>query len=185
MSVASGRLPSAGFVAICAVCVAVVLFFAWALGTPPLDRVWEIHHLAKIGELGRLTAEDRALLEKAMAEHDELARDLLDGHALGIITAHIDGWIATPVATLLRTPESEVRELRIDVQAPQDLFPVEVAVRGGSWSERRELVEHGALAVTLPAPKSGTEIVEVEIAALNLEADPALLEARITWEDQP
>jgi hypothetical protein len=184
MSVASGRLPSAGFVAVCAVCVAVVLFFAWALGTPTLDRVWTIHHLTKIGELGRLSEEDRALLERAMAEHDELARDLLDGHALGIITAHKNGWIATPVATMLRTPESRARELRIDVQAPQDLFPVEIGVRGPSWRERRELTEHGALAVPLPEPKNGAEIVEVEVVPGSPEADPALLEARITWEGQ-
>jgi hypothetical protein len=185
MSVASGRLPSVGFVALCLVCVAVVLFFVWALRTPVLERVWTIHHLTKIGELDRLSERDKALLGQAMAEHEDLTRDLLDGHELGIITAHVDGWIAAPVATLLRTPESTARELKIDVQAPQELFPVQILVRGGDWKERREVKGHGVVALPLPAPDDGPEIVEVEAEAEDDDADHSLLGVRITWEAQP
>lgn len=185
MSVASGRLPSVGFVAFCLVCVAVVLFFIWALSTPALDRVWTIHHLTKIGEINRLNKKDKALLRQAMTEHDDLTRDLLDGHELGIITAHIDGWIAASVATLLRTPESEARKLEIDVQAPQELFPVEIRVRGGNWKERREATEHGVVAIPLPTPESGPEIVEVAVESKDPEADSSLLGIRITWEAEP
>lgn len=186
MSVKSGRLPSPGLIAVLATYVAVALFFAWALVTPPLERVWEIHHLMKIGELHRLDAGDRAVLARAMAEHEELARDLLDGHELGIISEHLDGWITAPAATLLRTGESRsIEALEIDVQSHDDLLPLTVVVRGDSWEEERWFERRGQVAIPFPPPAGEAEIVEVEIEAAESFADTAVIGVRIHWEGQP
>jgi hypothetical protein len=186
MSVKSGRLPSPGFVAVIVTYLAVALFFVWALTTPPLQRVWEIHHLMKIGELYRLDEDDRALLQRAMAEHEDLARDLLDGHELGIVSEHQDGWITTPFATLLRTGESaSVTALEIDVQAHDDLLPLTIVVRGESWTEQRRAKEHGPIAIPIPPPEQGAEIVEVELGGEKHFADASVIGVRVSWEVRP
>jgi len=185
MSVKSGRLPSPGFVAILVVYAAAASFFVWALHTPPLQRVWEIHHLLKIGELDQLDKADHRLLERAMDDYPKLARDLLDGHAIGIVSAHLDGWIAAPDATLIRTADSaSVRELEIDVQAPVDALPIEILVRGAGFEERREATAHGIVTVPLPAPGDEPEIVEVSLRA-NESDGGSMPGVRITWEDRP
>jgi len=186
MSVKSGRLPSPGLIAVLVTYVAVALFFVWGLATPPLERVWEIHHLMKIGELYRLDNDDRALLEQAIAEHEDLARDLLDGHELGIISEHLDGWITTPAATLLRTGDSgSVAALEIDVQAHDDLLPLTIVVRGKSWKQQRKAEVRGRLVLPIPPPQDGPEIVEVEIEGKQLFADSSVIGVRVDWEGQP
>jgi hypothetical protein len=184
MSVRSGRLPSAGFVAIVSTLVAVAAFFAWGMAQPPLDRVWEIHHLLKIGKMDHLKGRDRALLGRELIEHRGLARDLLDGHPLGIISASSDGWLGSPSATLLRTPDSAaIRSLDIDVQTPLDLLPVDIVVRGDSWKEERRATGHGVITLALPAPRGGPEIIEILVRGKGLSDDPSVLGIRVTWED--
>ena len=186
MSVKSGRLPSPGFLAVIVTYAAVVAFFFWGLATPPLHRVWEIHHLMKIGELYQLDEGDRALLEQAMAEHEDLTRDLLDGHELGIISEHLDGWITTPAATLLRTADAAaVGALEIDVQAHDDLLPLEVVVRGDGWKEKHEAERRGRISIPIPAPPGGPEIIEIEIRARQHFADSSVIGVRIFWEGRP
>jgi hypothetical protein len=38
------RLPSIGFVAVVLTYGSSVAFLAWGMTTPPLDRVWVLHH---------------------------------------------------------------------------------------------------------------------------------------------
>jgi hypothetical protein len=186
MSVASGRLPSVGFVAVCLTAVAVVLFFIWGLSKPPLERIWEIHHLLKIGEMDRLSSIDKTLLERLMAEHGDLARDLLDGDEIGIISAHRAGWIASPTATMLRTSGSAaVKALEIDVQTHDDLLPLTIVVRGKGWKEQREAEERGRLEVPLPPSKGQDEVIEVRIKGDRLVADASVIGVRVTWEARP
>jgi len=186
MSVKSGRLPSPGFLAIIATYVALVLFFAWGLATPPLERVWELHHLLKIGEIHLLDADDRALLERAMDEHEDLARDLLDGHEIGIVSEHLDGWITAPAATLLRTAESgSIASLAIDVQTHDDLLPLEVVVRGPGWKEQREVKERGRLVIPIPPPEGGPQVVDVEIEVEQSVAESSVIGVRLDWEAEP
>jgi len=186
VSVGSGKLPSVGFVAVVATYAATAAFFAWGLAKPPLQRVWELHHLMKIGEIGRLDEADRELLEREMDERDALARDLIDGREIGIVSAHLDGWIATRDATLIRTPEAaSVRELGIDVQAPDDLLPLEISIRGDGFEETREAAVHGLLRVPLPAPGDGPELIEVSVRGERSGGDTARMGVRITWEGAP
>jgi len=184
MSVSSGRLPSAGFVAIILTAAASAALFAWGFAQPPLDRVWEIHHLMKIGAMTRLDAEDRRLLAEELEKHPDLARDLLDGHAIGIISASIDGWLHTPGATLLRTPESaSVKALTLDVHTPEDLLPVRLVLHGDSWREERAVAAQGAVTLPLPPPGDEAEVIELEVGGGGLGSDPSALGLRVTWED--
>ncbi|HUT78413.1 MAG TPA: hypothetical protein VM285_12035 [Polyangia bacterium] len=186
MSVSSGRFPSAGFVALCATLAAAAAFFAWGLRTPPLERVWTIHHELKIGRMDRLAQGDRRLLEEQLALHAGLGPDLLDGAWFGLISAHRDGWIAGARATLLRTAKSAgVRALELDVQAPDEALPIAITVRGTSWSKRLDVKEHGPVSVELPPPGGGTEIVEVEIGEPRQGGAAARPSVRISWRDGP
>jgi hypothetical protein len=186
MSVASGRWPSAGFVAFCLVLAMAAAFFAWGLRTPPLERVWEIHHLMKIGKLERLDRVDRALLEEQLAAFPELGRDLLDGSEIGLISAHRDGWIAGTRATLLRTPNATAaRFLDLDIQAPDEALPLAVVVNGPSWSATREMTGRGPLRVELPPPGAAAEIVEIEIGRPRQGGAAAAPSVRVTWRREP
>jgi hypothetical protein len=186
MSVASGRFPSAGFVALCAVVAAAVAFFAFALRTPPLERVWELHHLLKIGQLDRLEPADRALLEEQLALHPGLGRDLLDGAGFGIVSAHLDGWLAGPRAILLRGGGAAAAgALELDVQAPVEALPLAVEVRGPGWRVERAVEEPGPIAVELPPAGAGTEIVEIEIGAPRKGGEAARPSVRIGWRAGP
>jgi hypothetical protein len=129
LKVSLPKRPSVGFMAVCLTYCLVVAFFLWGFSTPDLDRIWTLHHLLRTGELGRLTPEDREILSDAIVRHESLARVLLDGAEIGIESAHLDGWIATPCVTLLRTRQSgRFHSISMDVQTPQDLMPFSIVV---------------------------------------------------------
>jgi len=71
-----------------------------------LDRVWQLHHQLKTGDVYALTQPDRELLVSAMARHPALAEALLAAGHIGIISAQRDGWIDTPEVTIIRTPRA-------------------------------------------------------------------------------
>src|SRR5690606_27026162 len=111
-----------------------VAFFAWGLSTPPLDRIWQLHHELKIGRVYKLSKEDRTLLLDSMSRHPALANALLDAGEAGIISAHRDGWIDTPVVTIIRTPRSPaVLSLLFDIQTPPQYTPYEIEIDGSGW----------------------------------------------------
>jgi hypothetical protein len=100
------RLPSIGFVAVVATYTLTAAFFFWGFRTPDLDRIWSLHHKLKIGRVYDIKKRDRKMLLRAMVRHKELARSLLPSGEIGIISENSDGWIATPIVTILRTPQS-------------------------------------------------------------------------------
>jgi len=186
VKVSAGRWPSLGFVAVCATCFLVAAFFVWGFSTPYLDRVWTLHHELKIGKLKRLKAGDRALLEDCMARYPRLARALLDGKQIGLVSAHSDGWIATPTATILRTEKAgRYRALGLDIQTPKDLLPYHIVVRGRGWVERLEVTKQGVLKVDLPDTPVAPEVIEVRMKGRSFEPDPSVLGIRVRFEEKP
>lgn len=178
------KRPSGSFVAVCIVYCLTILFFAWGSSTPDLDRVWTLHHLLKIGAMAELNEDDKDLLEHAMARHPKLASALIGDASIGLISAHVDGWVETPCATLLRTPQSRTSALTLEVQTPSDLLPLELLVSGSSgWSEKRLIGNHGALQVPLEQCGDRPEIIEVRLIGKGLLADPSVLATRITFEE--
>ena len=186
MKVSAGRWPSLGCLAVCATYLLVVAFFVWGFSAPDLDRVWTLHHQLKIGKLKKLKAGDRTLLEDCMARHPQLARDLMDGDDIGIISAHSDGWIATPTATVLRTGKAgRYRALSLEIQTPRDLLPYDIEVRGRGWTEKLEVTEQGMQAIDLPDSPEAPEVIEVRMRGQSFEPDPSVLGVRLGFKERP
>jgi hypothetical protein len=175
--------PSLGFSLVVATYALTLAFFAWGLGTPPLDRVWQLHHELKIGHIYKLPKEDRALLMDAMARHPALAAALLDSGQAGIISANRDGWIDTPHVTIIRTPRSPAAlTLVLDIQTPPQHIPYEIEIDGSGWEKELNVEDRGVLRVQLPPPPSQPELVTLKIKGDELRADPSSIGVRLTFD---
>jgi hypothetical protein len=175
--------PSLGFSIVVATYALTVAFFAWGLSTPPLDRVWQLHHELKIGRLFKLSKEDRQLLTSAMQRHPSLAAAMLDSGQAGIISAHRDGWIDTPYVTLIRTPRSPASlRLLFDVQTPLPYIPYDIEIDGAGWERKVAVEARGKLVVELPAPPPEPELIIVKIKGDELRADPASIGVRLSFD---
>ena len=175
--------PSLGFSVVVATYVLTLAFFAWGLSTPPLDRVWHLHHELKVGRIYKLSKEDRQLLTSAMQRHPTLAAALLDSGQAGIISAQRDGWIDTPFVTLIRTPRSPA-SLRVvfDVQTPLEYIPDNIEIDGAGWERKLSVEARGTLVVELPAPPREPELIIIKIKGDELRADPASIGVRISFD---
>ena len=175
--------PSLGFSLVVATYVLTLGFFAWGLSTPPLDRVWHLHHELKIGRVYKLSKEDRQLLGSAMQRHPSLAAAMLDAGQLGIISAHRDGWIDTPYVTLIRTPRAPASQrIVFDVQTPLQYIPYNIEIDGAGWERKLAVEARGSLVVELPPPPSESELIIIKIKGDELRADPASIGVRITFD---
>jgi hypothetical protein len=179
----SGSRPSLGFSLVVASYALSAAFFAWGLSTPPLDRIWRMHHELKIGRLWRLSRDDRQLLLSALAEHPPLAQALLDAGQAGIISANRDGWIDTPQVTILRTPRSPANlHLVLDIETPPQHIPYEVEIAGTDWERKLKVEAQGMLSIELPPPPRVPEMVTLVLKGDELRADPSSLGVRITFD---
>lgn len=182
----SSKRPSLGFSLVVATYVLTIAFFAWGLTTPPLDRVWQLHHELKIGRIFKLAKDDRRLLIDAMREHPALASALLDAGQVGIISAHRDGWIDTPHVTIIRTARSPATlRLMLDIQTPPQHIPYEIEIDGSGWEREIEVQQRGPLAVELPAPGGAPELITLKIKGDELRADPSSIGVRLLFDPPP
>lgn len=175
--------PSLGFSLVVLTYGLTVAFFAWGLSTPPLDRVWQLHHELKIGKIDDLDRADRELLLDAMARHPALAAALLDEGELGIISAHRDGWIDTNHVTVIRTPRSgHPARLLIDIQTPPQNMPYELEISGTGWERELDVKGHGSLIIDLPPAPSTPELITLELDGPRLRDDPSSLGVRVRFD---
>lgn len=175
--------PSLGFSLVVATYALSAAFFAWGLSTPPLDRVWELHHELKIGRIYKLSKEDRKVLLDAMTEHPALANALLDAGEAGIVSANRDGWIDTPHVTIIRTPRSPAAlKLVLDVQTPPQYIPYELEIDGSGWERELSVEARGPMTIELPPPPASPELVTFKIKGDELRADPSSLGVRLTFD---
>jgi hypothetical protein len=186
MTPARSRLPSFGFVAVVSMYTLVVAFFAWGFSTPDLDRVWTLHHKLKIGKIGKLNRGDRETLLRTAARHPRLARSLLSDRdaerGIGLVSAHGDGWLETPEATVLRTGEStEYRSMVFDIQCSEKRIPFTIEVRSDGWEKKIPVSKQGIERLKLPAV-TDTEIITIEVKGRGFRADPSVLAIRVDFE---
>jgi hypothetical protein len=182
----SWQRPSLGFSLVVATYALSIAFFAWGLSTPPLDRVWQLHHELKIGRIYKLSKDDRRLLIDSMRQHPSLANALLDSGQVGIISAHRDGWIDTPHVTIVRTPRSPAAlRLLLDIQTPPQYIPYEIEIDGSSWERDLEVQARGPLAVELPPPPAVPELITLKIKGDELRADPSSIGVRVSFDPPP
>lgn len=175
--------PSLGFSLVVITYVLSVAFFAWGLATPPLDRVWQLHHELKIGRVYKLSKEDRSLLLDAMLRHPTLAAALLDSGQAGIISANREGWIDTPHVTIIRTPRSPATlRLLLDIQTPPQHIPYEIEIDGSGWERELSVENRGVMTVELPPAPGSPELITLKIKGDELRADPSSIGVRVTFD---
>ncbi|MCP4679362.1 MAG: hypothetical protein GY854_28505 [Deltaproteobacteria bacterium] len=179
------KRPSIGFIAVCLTYCLVVVFFLFGFSTPDLDRVWTLHHVLKTGEMTRLEIRDKRLLTDAMYRHKQLTSALLGGDEIGIISAHAEGWVATPCVTVLRTTKSKkFTAISIDVQTPKDLLPFSIVVEGAGWKEKLDVKKHGRYQISIPEITSVPEIIEVKMKGRDFGADPSALGMHLSFKEK-
>ena len=183
------KYPSLGFIFVCLTYALTIAFFVWGFSTPDLDRVWTIHHELKIGKMQKLKGNDRKILQASMQRHPNLAKALLKGQQIGIISENSLGWISTPVVTILRTSKSKNNlRLVLDVQTPDDLIPFSINLRianyqGTIHKDKQAITEQGTFSFVLPKPGAGPEIIEIRLKDNKFEADPSMLGIRISFPE--
>jgi hypothetical protein len=175
--------PSPGFCLMVLTYSLTLAFFAWGLTTPPLDRVWQLHHQLKTGDVYALTHTDRELLVSAMARHPALAEALLSAGHIGIISAQRAGWIDTPEVTIIRTPRALVSQrLLLEIQTPPEHMPYRVALTGPGWRRELEVRARGTLTLDLPPPSGEPELLSLKLEGTGLRADPSSIAVRVSFD---
>lgn len=182
----SAKLPSVGFVLVVLVHCAAAAFLVWGFSTPRLDRVWTLHHELKIGDVSKLKDDDRVLLESALADYPSLAKALISRGDIGVVSAHRDGWIETPIVTLARTADSKTSELLLDVETSPEHLPFKVEFESNTWKHELDVTERKEYRVALSPPAGVSELITINVKGKRFKADPAILGIRIHFpgEDQ-
>ena len=175
--------PSAGFLAVCCTYLLAFGFLAWGLSTPTLDRVWTLHHELKVGRRGSPKDGDLARMRDALERYPSLASALLPEGEIGLLSAHREGWLETPEATILRTAKAKERLLRIEVGTPLDLLPFAIDLDGKGFEKRLQATEHGVLELQLPPVKGRAELLVLRLRGKKLRADPSVLNVRVTFAE--
>ena len=173
--------PSAGFLAVCGTYLLAFGFLAWGLSTPTLDRVWTLHHELKVGRRGAPKGVDLARMRDALARYPSLASALLPEGEIGLLSAHREGWLETPEATILRTAKAKERLIRIEVGTPLDLLPFGIALQGDGFERELEAKQHGVLELRLPPVRGHAELLFLKLEGKKLRADPSVLDVRVTF----
>jgi hypothetical protein len=157
-------------------------FFAWGLTTPRLDRVWQLHHQLKTGDVYLLTPADRELLVSSLERHPALAEALLPAGQIGVISAQRDGWIDTPEVSIIRTPRALTQRVLLEIQTPPEHLPYRVTLQGPGWQRELEVQARGALGLDLPPPKALPELLTLRLAGAGLRADSSSIGVRVTFD---
>ncbi len=129
------RRPSAGFVLLVVVHLLLVVFFAWALGTPPLEAVWRLDLELGLGERGALDEDEEALLRRALVRHPALGEALIEDKHAAIISANDGGRVTLDYAYVVR-PSPDDRRLRISYAGTRPKGAVAVTLHAGGAAER-------------------------------------------------
>jgi hypothetical protein len=179
----SVRRPSLGFCLMVLTYSLSLAFFVWGLGTPPLDRVWQMHHELKTGRLYALAPQDRELLASALNRHPALSEALLPAGQVGMISANRGGWIETPIVSIIRTPRAQPNQrLVLDVQTPPQHLPYRLLLEGPGWRQERQVQARGVLSLDLPPPPTQPELLTLKLEGKGLRADSSSLGVRVTFD---
>ena len=160
MSLPYRARPGAGFVMLTAVMAAVALFFAWGWGRPPLDAVWQMQLELLLGERPALSRAERDLLQDVLARYPDLAEHMLEGGAVGLVSAHAGAAVDLGYAYLVRRSADAPGLLRV-CSPDGAALDVEAATAAGDTSGRSD----GAAPFVWSLPDSGPfpQLVEVRL----------------------
>lgn len=182
----SSKLPSVGFVAIVVIHVAAAAFLVWGFATPRLDRVWQLHHELKIGDVAKLKGDDQELLEGALRDYPTLAKALISRGDIGVISANRNGWIETPFVTLVRTGDAKTQELLLNIETSPEHLPYRIEFEGPNWRQDVEITERKEYRVAIPPSSGVAEVISGNVKGKRFKSDPAILGVQVHFpgEDQ-
>jgi hypothetical protein len=175
----SSKLPSIGFVAIVVIHLAAAVFMVWGFATPRLDRVWQLHHELKIGDIAKLKNDDQVLLEGALHDYPTLAKALISRGDIGVVSANRNGWIETPFVTLVRTGDAKTRELLVNIETSPEHLPFRIEFAGPNWKQDVEITERKEYHVEIPPSSGVAEVITGNVKGKRFKNDPAILGIQI------
>lgn len=155
--------PSVGFCALCLSYSACFAFLGWGLSTPPLDRVWQLHHELKSGRTQALSIADHELLASALRRHPRLGDALLGAGPIGVISAQHDGWVETAEVTILRTPQARAEHLWVELPAAPEPRPTQLSLSGAGWQKTLPSENASALVFDLPPAPPQPELLTLRL----------------------
>lgn len=154
---------------------------AWGFQPPPLDRIANLDHELKTGEIWNLSEDDLQVLRDGLLDYPDLAAALLSDTEIGVISAHRDGWVETPEVTIVRTTKSDgVKFLELDLQTPNKYLPVKVTIRTDTWKQKLHFDHQGLQFIELPPPTQ-SELITLDFKGKELRADPSILRTRVAF----
>jgi hypothetical protein len=174
--------PSAGFCALVIGYAACFAFLGWGLSTPPLDRVWQLHHELKIGRTSALSVADHELLAAALRRHPRLGEALLGAGHIGVISAQRDNWVETAEVTLVRTPQARAEQLSVELPPPPEPRPIEVSLSGAGWQRALPSEGKSELVFDLPPVPPQPELLTLRLLGGASLREPAELGVRVRFD---
>jgi hypothetical protein len=182
----TSKLPSVGFVAIVVIHLAAVVFLVWGFMTPRLDRVWQLHHELKIGDIAKLKSDDQVLLEGALRDYPTLAKALISRGDIGVVSANRNGWIETPFVTLIRTGDAKTQELLLNIETSPEHLPFRIEFEGPNWKQDVEITERKEYRLAIPPSSGVAEVISGNVKGKRFKNDPAILGIQVHFagEDQ-
>ena len=100
-----------------------------------------------------------------------------------MISANRDGWIDTPVVSIVRTPRAQANQrLVLDVQTPPQHLPYRLLLEGPGWQQERQVQVRGVLSLNLPPPPAAPELLTLRLEGPGLRADSSSLGVRVSFD---
>lgn len=156
----SRALPGAGLVAVGVTLLAVGLFVAWGLSTPPLEEVWRIQIELGLHGGEPLTRREFRLLQDTLRRYPALAGNMVEAGTAGLVSANQDGVVDDGHAYLIRTTPDAPRRLvvkAIEEGVAVDARTETASVRGGAGA-------HSEYTWLIPNEGPFPQLVEVRSA---------------------
>ena len=149
-------MPGGGFVLLVVSWTGLVVFLAWGLATPDLDRAWWILTRTDQG-MTELSAEDAEVLARTIDRHPEIALDRLGDKRQKHLARTAGGWSTASVSYFLALRGRQAG-LRIAVEARRAArWPLVVDVEAGGAGCRLEYPAGGTQDCVVPLPSPGAE----------------------------
>ena len=113
MSLSYRARPGRGFILFVAVALSSAVFIGWGLRTPPLDQVWQMQLELVLGERESLAPAEFELLQNTLERYPDLADNMLDGAASGLVSTHVAGTVDMGYAYMVRRTRETAQTLMV------------------------------------------------------------------------
>jgi hypothetical protein len=161
--------PGLGLVVIVVVFTLGGLFFAWGLGTPPLEAVWRVGIELGLGERPPLSKSEFDSLQAALVKYPELGPYIIEGKQDGLFSQNDRGRVEGPYAYLLRLEPSTSSRLTVECEGTKARAAVEVEARTAVASHQGVATRGEPFVWQLPDDGPFPQLVELRFKKARLD----------------